>query len=174
MATRRLDVAIRVSTGPEGPLKLDLLSEDDSLDLIASRAPDVVTENEGACREMARALDGLPLALRVAADLLRVEAEAGFDVSDLLGELTETVRVLGEEAPHDVGGDAEDGAEGAATTVRVLLRKSIERVDEETVKRLARLGVLPPKPLSFDVWAAHDVWRDAPKDLEQEDGESEE
>jgi tetratricopeptide (TPR) repeat protein len=120
-----------------------------------------------------KALDGLPLALRVAADLLRVESEAGFDVSDLLGELTEAARVLDEEVPHDAGGDAEDGAEGAVTTVRVLLRKSIERLDRETVKRFARLGVLPPTPLSFDPWTAQEVWRDSAEDNDLE-GEQEE
>lgn len=172
VATRRLDVAARVSTGPEGPLRLGLLSEDDALGLIASRAPGVVAEHESACREMARALDGLPLTLRVAADLLRVESEAGLDVSGLLVDLTETTHVLGEEASHDAGYDAE--AEGAARTVRALLRKSIERLDGDAARRFARLGVLPPKPFSFDPWAAGDVWRDAPRDLEQEDGGSEE
>ena len=95
-------------------------------------------------------------------------------VSGLLGELAETARVLSEEAPHDVWDDAEEGAEGAVTTVRALLRKSIGRLDEETVKRFARLGVLPPKPLSFDPWTAQDVWRDSPKDADQEDEASEE
>ena len=168
VATRRLDVAARLSTGPEGPLRLGLLSEDDSLELIASRAPGVVAEHGGACREMARALDGLPLALRVAADLLRVESEAGLDVSGLLAELTGAARVLGEEAPQDAE------AEGAARTVRALLQKSVERLAGDAARRFARLGVLPPKPLSFDPWAAGDVWRDAPRDPEQEDDESEE
>ncbi|MBA4115216.1 MAG: hypothetical protein H0X71_02010 [Rubrobacter sp.] len=170
VATRRLDVAVRLSTVPEGPLKLGLLSEEDSPELIASRAPRVVAENGEACRELARALDGLPLALRVAADLLRVESEAGFDVSDLLGELTEAARVLGEEAPHDT----EDGAQGATMTVRVLLQKSIERLDEDGVRRFARLGVLPPKPLSLDPWTAQDVWRDTAEDPDMEGEEWEE
>jgi tetratricopeptide (TPR) repeat protein len=174
VATRRLDVATRLSTAPDGPLKLGLLSEEDSLELLASRAPGVVAEHEGACRDLARVLDGLPLALRVAADLLRVESEAGFDVSDLLGELTEAARVLDEEVPHDAGSGVEDGAEGAAATVRLLLRRSIERLDGETVKRFARLGVLPPKPLSFDPWTAQDVWRDTAEDIDLEAEEQEE
>jgi tetratricopeptide (TPR) repeat protein len=170
VATRRLDIAARLSTGTKGPLKLGLLSEEDSLQLIASRAPGVVAENEGACRELAKALDGLPLALRVAADLLRVESEAGFNVWDLLEELMEAGRVLGEEVPHDVGSD-EEGAEGAAATVRALLQKSIERMDQDTVRRFARLGVLPPKPLSFDPWTAQDVWRETAEDPDPESRE---
>lgn len=66
--------------------------------------------------------------------------------------------------PHDAGVGAEEGAEEAVTTVRVLLRKSTERLDEENVRRFARLGVLPPKPLTFDPWAAQDVWRDTSED----------
>ncbi len=166
VATRRLDVAVRISTDPEGPLKLSLLLEEDSLKLIASRAPGVVADKEGACRELARALDGLPLALRVAADLLRVESEAGFDVSGLLAELTEAARVLGEEAPHDTWGDAGGDEEGAVATVKTLLRKSVARLDAETAKRFARLGVLPPRPLSFDSWTAQDMWRDSAEDVD--------
>ena len=169
VATRRLDVAARLSTGTEGPLRLSLLSEGDSLQLVALRAPGVVAENESACRELVSALDGLPMALRVAADLLRVESEAGFDVSGLLGELTEATLLLDEEVPYDVGYDAEDGVEGMSMTVRVLLRKSLERLDEDTVRRFAQLGVLPPKPLSFDLWTAQEVWRDTAEDLAVED-----
>lgn len=173
VATRRLDVASRLATAPEGALRIGLLSEADSLDLLRSRAPAVAAGHEDTCLEMLRVLDGLPLALRVAADLLRVEAESGFGVSELLVELTEAARVLGEDTPHDVGYDAE--AEGAARTVRALLQKSVERLDSDTVERFARLGVLPPKPLSFDPWAASDVWRDAPqRDQGQEDDVSEE
>ncbi len=167
VATRRLDIATRLSTATEGTLRLGLLSEEDSLQLIASRAPNFVAKNEDACRELVRALDGLPLALRVAADLLRVEVDAGFDVSGLLGELTEAA-LLDEEAPYDAGYDAEDGAEEAAMTVRVLLQKSVERLDEDTVKRFAQLGVLPAKPLSFDLWAAQEVWHATGEDLDVE------
>lgn len=174
VATRRLDVASRLATTPEGALRIGLLSEADSLDLLRSRAPAVAAEHEGACRGLARALDGLPLALRVAVDLLRVEAESGFDVSGLLAELTEAGRVLGEEAPPDVGDESDDvGAEGAERTVRALLRKSLERADRDLVRRFARLGVLPPKPLSFGPWAAADLWRDSAEDPPK-DGQSEE
>lgn len=167
VATRRLDVAARLSTATEGALRLGLLSAGDSLQLIASRAPDVVSENEGACLELVRALDGLPLALRVAADLLRVETDVGFDVSDLLGELTEAA-LLDEEAPYDASYAAGDGAGEAVMTVRALLRKSVERLDGNTVGRFAQLGVLPAKPLSFDQWTAQEVWRDTVEDLDVE------
>lgn len=173
VATRRLDVAARLSTSAEAPLKLGLLDEEDSLKLIASRASGVVAENVGACRDLVRALDGLPLALRVAADLLRVESEAGFDVSGLLDELTGAARILDEGAPHDTGNGSQDGAAGAATTVRSLLRRSIERLDEDAVRHFARLGILPPKPLSFDLWAAQEVWRDTSENPPQGDADQE-
>lgn len=164
VATRRLDVATRVSSSSKNTWRLGLLSEQDSLELIKSRAPGAVADNEEACRELVRALDGLPLALRVAADLLQVESEVGFDVTELLGELTEAGRVLDEEAPYDTVYD--DQAQEAVATVRALLQRSMERLDGETVKRFARLGVLPSKPLSFDPWAAQDVWRDTAEDID--------
>lgn len=172
VATRRLDVATRLTTVAEGPLRLGLLSGEDSLRLLRFRAPSIVAENNDACEELARALDGLPLALRVTADLLQVEAEAGFDVSGLLTELTEVARILGEHVPADVGAEAEEWR--ALPTVRALLRKSIERLDQDLVQRFARLGVLPPKPLSFDLWTASDLWRDSSEDPEPEVQTSEE
>lgn len=171
VATRRLDVASRLATAPEGALRIGLLFEEDSLDLLRSRAPAVAADHEGACRDLARALDGLPLALRVAADLLRVEHEGGFDVAGLLAELADAARILGEQAPADVDAGPDGGAEKALTTVRALLRKSLERMDEDSVRRFARLGVLPPKPLSFDLWAALDVWRDSSEDVEMKGSE---
>lgn len=168
VTTRRLDVATRLASSSEGILRLGLLSEEDSLELIKSRAPGVVADNEESCRGLARALDGLPLALRVAADLLQVESEVGFDISELLGELTEAGRVLDEEAPYDTMYDDEEEAQEAVATVRALLQRSMQRLDEETVKRFARLGVFPSKPLSFDPWAAQDVWRDTVEDVDPE------
>ena len=171
VATRRLDVATRIASAPEGSLKLSLLSEQDSLDLLRSQAPSIVAQYEEACRDLAKALDGLPLALRVAVDLLRVEYEGGFNISGLLAELSEAARVLGERAPADIdSGTESEGQEKALTTVRALLRKSIERLDEDSVRRFARLGVLPPKPLSFDPPAAFDVWRETASDPEAEEG----
>jgi len=55
-------------------------------------------------------------------------------------------------------------AEEISPTVRALLQKSLERMDEDLVRRFARLGVLPPKPLSFGPWAATDLWRDTSED----------
>ncbi len=174
VATRRLDVAAWLATSPEASLKLGLLSAEDSLELLRSRAPYVVAKNEEACRDLAGALDGLPLALRVAADLLRVESESGFDVTDLLAELADAGRVLGEWPPADVDPGTEGVTEEKAlTTVRALLNKSLERLDGDFTRRFARLGVLPPKPLSFDPWAALDLWRDTAEDSDAEEDERE-
>ncbi|MBA2712458.1 MAG: hypothetical protein H0U55_02755 [Rubrobacteraceae bacterium] len=140
VATRRLDVAAWLATSPEASLKLGLLSVEDSLELLRSRAPRVVTENEG-----------------------------GFDVTDLLAELADAGRILGERTPADVDPGTEGVTEEKAlTTVRALLRKSLERLDGGSARRFARLGVLPPKPLSFDPWTALDVWRSTPDDLDTE------
>jgi hypothetical protein len=102
-----------------------------------------------------------------------VEAASGFEVTGLLSELAEAARVLGEKSPPDVSSEADAvGARVAESTVRALLRKSLERADEALVRRFAHLGVLLSKPLSFGPWAATDVWRDSVEDS-PEDGQSE-
>lgn len=172
VATRRLDVATRLATVPKGSFSLSLLDQEDSIRVLRIRAPGVVAENEEACRRLSRALDGLPLALRVAADLLQVEFEGGFDVSGLLDELAEPARVLDEEVPADVDSEPGDMAEKSLTTVRLLLQKSLERMDADLLRRYARLGVLPPKPLSFGRSTAAEVCCDDSDDPGSGDAES--
>lgn len=174
VTTRRLDVATRLAPTAEGVFKLDVLSEDDSLELLRAKIPDIVAGKPEACRELAMELDGLPLALRVAADLLRVEAGAGFSVAGLLSELREAARLLDEEAPADAAFAAGLEPDEIGPPVRALLQKSVERMGQDMVRRFARLGVLPPKPLSFDQWTASEVWDEAPGDEPSEEGPSEE
>lgn len=174
VTSRKLDLANQLATAPEGAIKLDLLSEEDSLTLLRRRAPEIVETHTDHCLSLVRAMDGLPLALKVAADLLRVESRSGFDVTSLLEEMTEAARVLREEAPHDVQHGDSDGQAQSLITVRALLRKSVERMDEVSIKRFAELGILPSKPLSFDPWAAEEVWRETAEDPEPDDSLTEE
>jgi hypothetical protein len=114
----------------------------------------VARDPEGTLR-LARELEGLPLALKVAGGLLAAETAMGWGIGDLLGELAEGRRILEERAPADLA----DLANQTRPTVAVLLAKSTDRLDGTTRDRFALLGAFVPKPATFDGGAVAAVWQ---------------
>ena len=156
LVTTRLSwVAQEISPRTEGIYRLGVLSKEESLELLKQLAPDVVTEHPEESRQLVQELDGLPLAIRVAGGLLAAESYRGLDVPGLLEELREGKRLLEEQAPPSyVQADEQE----VPVTVTALLRRSTERLRPLYRKRFAMLGVFPPRPISFDVQVAQDVW----------------
>lgn len=155
VTTRLSQVAHEISPIAEGIYKLGVLSEEEAMELLEQLAPNVVSQHPEESRQLVRELDGLPLAIRVAGGLLAAESYRGLDVPELLEELREGKRLLEEEAPRSYMSAAE---QEVPLTVTALLRRSTERLRALYRKRFALLGVLPPRPISFDVPAAQDVW----------------
>lgn len=153
--TRLNDVAQALAGRPENTYKLPILTEARSLELLSALAPQVVEQNPVETQMLIRDLEGLPLAIQVAGRLLNAEMSLGWGVVDLLRELREGVTLLNAEAPPD---RAEADPE-TFPTVKVLLKRSTDRLDLETRKRFALLGVFAPKPATFDLEALKAVWR---------------
>lgn len=63
ITTRHDDVARKLAPNASAVYRLPVLTEAQSLDLLAELAPDVAAQHADKCRELARRLDGLPLAL---------------------------------------------------------------------------------------------------------------
>ena len=78
----------------------------------------------------------------------------GIDVRPLMDEIRESHKLLDEIAPDD----RFDPATGKTPTIDYLLRRSTERLDEETRERFAMLGAFAPKPATFDREAMAFVW----------------
>ncbi len=155
--TRQDRVARALASRPESVHVLDVLSEEDAVTLFEGLAPQVAAKHPAEVRRLVRALDRLPLAVRVAAGLLSAEADAGLDVEELLEELAQGLAVLEAEAPPDTAG-AETAREGSPAKVLALLRKSTDRLTDADRSRFACLGVFAPKPAAFDLVAAQAVW----------------
>lgn len=156
VTTRLGRVAREISPKAEGVYKLGVLSDEEALQLLEQLAPAVVSDHVEESRQLVRDLDGLPLAIRVAGGLLAAESYRGLDVPGLLEELHEGKRLLEEEAPLSYMSATED--DDVPLTVTALLRRSTGRLRALYRKRFALLGVLPPRPISFDIPAAQDVW----------------
>ncbi len=152
--TRLPDIAREIAPAAGDVYVLGVLTENDALELLRVLAPEVVAANTDACRELARELEGLPLALQVAGRLLHAEAGYGFGVDTLLDELRSGARLLQTQAPAD----RIDQKTGITPTIAVLLQKSTDRLDAHTRDCFAILGVFAPKPATFDADAMGYMW----------------
>ncbi len=152
VTTREPDVAHEL-TEDEHIYVLQVLAEDaQSLEILKRSAPGVVKKHPAQSLELARELQGLPLALRVAGHLLNKEDGYGFDVRDLLSELRRGGKLLEAEAPLD------RSEAGERPTVSAILQKSIDRLSLEMRDHFIQLGVFARNPAIFQLEALRAVW----------------
>jgi transcriptional regulator with XRE-family HTH domain len=143
ITTRQAGLADEVTVGAQ-VYRLGILQDEDAQALFAVLAPSIRERYPDACADVVRALEGLPLAVHVAASLLRAEERRGFDVGRLIEELRADVRrVYDADVPHGV-------AMAPPSSVACLLRKSTDRLEPRSRRRFAYLGELAPKPAVFD------------------------
>ncbi|HEX2742704.1 MAG TPA: tetratricopeptide repeat protein, partial [Rubrobacter sp.] len=155
VSTRFPAVEGALDVGPEDVYRLEPLGEDDSVALLRRQAPLLAGQDPGQIAGLARELGGLPLFLKVAGRLLQEEAGYGRDAAGLLGDLRAGKEaLLGERAPADVAGF--DGAR--ARTLEVLMRASLEGLNEGERAAFRALGTMASKPATFDMEAAEAVW----------------
>lgn len=162
MVTTRLPiVAEALTTDQNRTYNLPVLTEQFALMLLRILVPEVVSQNERDCLELVRDLEGLPLAIHVAAGLLRTEANLGWGVTGLIEKIREGTELINRQAPRDrIDND------GDIPSVRALLQRSTDVLDEHTRDCFIFLGAFPPKPATFDLHALRGVWQvDDPKPI---------
>lgn len=162
MVTTRLPiVAEALTTDQNRTYNLPVLTEEFAIMLLRILVPEVVSQNESDCLGLVRDLEGLPLALHVAAGLLRTEANLGWGVTDLIEKIREGTELINRQAPRD-----RIDKDGDIPSVRALLRRSTDVLDEQTRDCFIFLGAFPPKPATFDLHALRAVWQvDDPKPI---------
>ena len=155
VTTRASNVADAVAPTPDDIFRLDVLSEEQSLKLLEALAPTVVVAFRGECLELARAVQGLPLALQVAGRMLRAEQQRGRRIGELLAELRQDIaKLLQAQAPADMGVPG-----GVSPTVTALLRKSTDCLEPEIRKCFARLAPFAPRPGVCAIEHLRRVWQ---------------
>jgi nucleoside phosphorylase len=155
VTTRQSAIADQLGPGSDGVYNLRVLDERHGLDLLRALAGDVVAAHPDECLELVRVLECLPLALHVAGRLLAAEHRNGWGVGDLLADLRGPAsQLLSAPAPLDRA----DRATSVIPTVEMLLRRSTDRLDQETRERFAWLGAFAPKPATFALDAMQAVW----------------
>jgi hypothetical protein len=133
---------------------LSVLNGDRGVEILSRLAPTVVATYPDKCRELVGALEGLPLALRVAGLLLNAEAKIGLDMFGLLRDLINGVKIIDAPVPPELGALMEE----VPSTVAALLQRSISYLPPQTQACFARLGALAPEPATFALDAMRDVW----------------
>jgi hypothetical protein len=150
--TRLTKVAEALTWDEKRIYVLSPLPEDKALVLLGHRVPLVVEQYPEECRKLIQALGCLPLAILVAARLLKAEANMGLDIIDFLNRIKEGDKLLPEPAPLN-------SAEGAVPpTVHTLLKRSTDSLDQSARGHFAILGAFAPKPVTFDVDAMKAIW----------------
>jgi tetratricopeptide (TPR) repeat protein len=134
-------------------VRVETLTNVASLNLLRKLAPETVAADEKAANELATVLDGLPLAITLAGQMLAAEWEAGLGVAGALSELKDR------EARLKLAGAERAGLATDELSLRAILAMSYDRLPDEATKRAFRLlGVFGGKPLTFSIEAAAAVW----------------
>jgi hypothetical protein len=162
MITTRLPmVADGLTTDKTRTYNLPVLTEEFALMVLRILVPDVVAENEGDCLQLVQDLECLPLALHVAAGLLRREARLGWGVSQLIEKIRKGTEIIHQAAPKD-----RIDKDGVIPSVASLLHRSTDVLDDQTRDCFICLGAFAPKPATFDLRALQVVWQvDDPKPI---------
>jgi hypothetical protein len=164
VTTRLPKVADDLASDPALIYILPVLTAENALLLMRHLAPSIVEQHEELCRQLVSDLEYLPLSLHVAGRLLRREAEMGFDVVESINEIRAgTAKFINEEAPPDRSNEGVAAIDGPDSSTRPslksLLHRSTERLDEHTRECFAFLGAFAPKPATFDLAAMKAVWQ---------------
>jgi hypothetical protein len=160
ITTRLPEVADALAQTESAIYPLPVLAEADAIKLMRILAPAVVEQHPSECRDLVQDLECLPLAIHVAARLLRAEARLGLGVSELLRDIRLGAAVIEARAPAD------RMERGTIPTIAALLQKSTDVLDEITRDCFAYLGAFAPKPATFDLEAMQAVWEvDDPKPI---------
>jgi len=151
ITTRDNEIARKLA-GHEA-IRVETLTNAASLNLLRELAPKAVAVDEKAANELATVLDGLPLALTLAGQMLAAEWEAGLGVAGALSELKDR------EARLKMAGAERVGLPTDELSLRAILAMSYDRLPDEATKRAFRLlGVFGGKPLTFSIEAAAAIW----------------
>jgi hypothetical protein len=153
MTTRLERVAEELSQADDEIYVLPVLKEEDALRLVSILAPEVVKQYPEQCLELINNLEKLPLAIHVAAKLLRREYKKGWGIEGLIEEINDGAKILEAKAPPD------RAEKGQIPTVQALLKKSTDLLSDRIREYFAYLGAFAPKPATFSEDHMRFVWK---------------
>jgi tetratricopeptide (TPR) repeat protein/transcriptional regulator with XRE-family HTH domain len=154
VTTRFPNIATVVATVGAAPIQE--LSEDDSMSLLRMLAPGVVDREEQRAHELVQAVGGLPLALTLMGNYLRMQAYSGqarrIDAAlKRLNNAEERMQISEPRGPVErhpsLPGDT-------PLSLQSVFAVTDQQLDEQARAALYALSLFPPKPNSFSEEAA--------------------
>ena len=154
VTTRFPNIATAVATG--GASAIQELGEDDSMSLLRMLAPKVVEHEEQKAHDLVHAVGGLPLALTLMGNYLRMQAYSGQTrrIDAALKRLSSAEKRFQISEPRGPVERHSSLPAEAPLSLRSVFAVSEQQLDEQTRAALYALSVFPSKPNSFSEEAA--------------------
>ena len=142
-----------------GATQVKELSDQDSVRLLARLAPQVVTDEPKTAQGLAQWVGGLPLALTLIGNYLRLQAHSGQPrrlraAIERLRSGEERLRLTG---PQSLLERSPGLPEGSTISLEVVIEVSEQQLAPESRQALHALSIFPAKPNSFSEEAALSV-----------------
>ncbi len=152
----------------DGTFPITELNEADSMLFLERLAPLVLQQEPGIGPELARLVGGLPLALVLIGNFLRVQGYNG--QSRRVRQAIERLRIvemrLNLQEPQAVPQRSPSMAQTSAVSLRTLISVSDQQLDPAAREALYALAVFPAKPNTFSEEAALAVCQSGPEVLD--------
>ena len=154
VTTRFPSIATAVATG--GASSIQELSEDNSMSLLRTLAPKVVGREEQKAHDLVHAVGGLPLALTLMGNYLRMHEYSGQArrIDAALKRLSSAEKRFQISEPRGPVERHSSLPAEAPLSLRSVFAVSEQQLDEQARAALYALSVFPPKPNSFSEDAA--------------------
>ena len=154
VTTRFPNIATAVATG--GTSSIQELGEDDSMSLLRMLAPEVVGHEEQKAHDLVHAVGGLPLALTLMGNYLRMQAYSGQTrrIDAALKHLSSAEKRFQISEPRGPVERHSSLPAQAPLSLRSVFAVSEQQLDVQARAALYALSVFPPKPNSFSEDAA--------------------
>ena len=148
--------AIGMSMGADNITTVSELSAEESMKLLRQIAPKVVELEVNKAHDLVQAVGGLPLALTLMGNYLRLQAYSGQPrrIQSALKQLTDTAARLQLVEPRAPGEHHPSLPAGASLSLKSIIAVTDQQLDEQVRGALYALSVFPAKPNSFSEEAA--------------------
>ena len=154
VTTRFPNVASHLATG--GATAIKELNEEDSIALLRQLAPQVVDYETGKVTELVHAVGGLPLALTLVGNYLRLQAYGGQSrrIHSALERLEDAGERLQITAPRGPIERHPSLPTDKPLSLQSIIAVTDQQLDEQARAALYALAIFPAKPTSFSEEAA--------------------
>lgn len=159
---------LAVQIAKDGATAVQELDEEESIMLLRRFAPDVVEREAHKAHDLVQAVGGLPLALTLIGNYLRMLAYSGQErrVDAALQQLSDAGKRLQLSELHEPVDSHSSLRSDQPVSLQSVIAVTDEHLNEETRATLYALSIFPPKPNNFSEEAAFAVANCSPDTLD--------